>query len=41
MIATYHPSALLRDPAKKAEAWEDLKLIRKKLDELRNNTNEQ
>lgn len=40
-IATYHPSALLRDPAKKAESWEDLKLIRKKLDELRNTTNEQ
>ncbi len=41
MIATYHPSALLRDSAKKAEAWEDLKLISKKLEELRNNTNEQ
>jgi DNA polymerase len=39
-IATYHPSALLRDPAKKSEAWEDLKLIKQKLDELRNNTNE-
>lgn len=41
MIATYHPSALLRDPQKKYEAWEDLKTIRKKYDELRNNDNEQ
>lgn len=40
MIATYHPSALLRDPSKKAEAWEDLKQVRKKLDELRNKINE-
>ncbi len=37
MIATYHPSALLRDTAKKYEAWEDLKTIRQKIDELRNN----
>ncbi len=30
MIATYHPAALLRDPDKKIEAWEDLKKIRDK-----------
>lgn len=41
MTATYHPSALLRDTSKKREAWEDLKEIRKKYDELRDNTNEQ
>lgn len=40
MIATYHPSALLRDPKKKYEAWEDLKNIKQKYEELRNN-NEQ
>ena len=35
-IATYHPSALLRDESKKRPAWEDLKLIRAKLDEIEN-----
>lgn len=35
-IATYHPSALLRDESKKRPAWEDLKLIRAKLDEIGN-----
>lgn len=34
MIATYHPAALLRDPAKKREAWEDLKKIRDKYKEI-------
>ena len=34
IIATYHPSALLRDEAKKKEAWEDLKLIRSKAKEI-------
>lgn len=38
-IATYHPSALLRDESKKRPAWEDLKLIRAKLDEIGNNNN--
>lgn len=33
-IATYHPAALLRDQSKKYEAWEDLKAIKEKLDEL-------
>lgn len=41
VIATYHPSALLRDPAKKADAWKDLQLIRQKIDELRINNYEQ
>ena len=27
VMPTYHPSALLRDPAKKRDAWEDIKLI--------------
>ena len=35
MIATYHPSALLRDEEKKRPAWEDMKAIRAKLDALR------
>lgn len=34
MLPTYHPAALLRDPAKKVEAWADMKLIRDKLLEL-------
>lgn len=34
ILATYHPSALLRDPAKKRDAWEDLKRVRAKLKEL-------
>lgn len=34
VLATYHPSALLRDPDKKREAWTDLKLVHKKLVEL-------
>ena len=32
-IATYHPSALLRDEKMKRPAWEDLKLLRSALDE--------
>lgn len=34
IIATYHPSALLRDESKKRAAWEDLKRVRKRLMEL-------
>ena len=34
ILATYHPSALLRDQSKKHEAWMDLKLVRQKLMEL-------
>lgn len=33
VIATYHPSFLLRSPQKKPEAWEDLKLVRRILQE--------
>ena len=33
-MPTYHPSALLRDPAKKREAWEDMQRLRDKLMEL-------
>ena len=31
IMPTYHPSALLRDPAKKLEAWEDMKNLRSRL----------
>lgn len=34
LSATYHPSALLRDPAKKRDSWEDLKKLRQKIIEL-------
>jgi len=34
IMATYHPSALLRDINKKKAAWEDFKAIRKLYDEL-------
>ena len=34
IMATYHPAALPRDPAKKYEAWEDFKMIRDKINEL-------
>lgn len=37
IIATYHPSALLRDESKKSAAWEDFKLIRDKLKEKEEN----
>ena len=33
VIATYHPSFLLRSPQKKPEAWEDLKLVSRTLSE--------
>ena len=33
-MPTFHPSALLRDPAKKREAWEDFQKVREKLNEL-------
>jgi DNA polymerase len=32
-MPTYHPSYLLRDPAKKREAWEDFQKVRAKLNE--------
>ena len=34
IMATYHPSALLRDESKKKDAWHDLKCVRSKLQEL-------
>ena len=34
MTAIYHPSALLRDPARRPEAFRDLLLIREKLQEV-------
>jgi DNA polymerase len=34
IIATFHPSALLRDEDKKRPAWEDFKAIRQKLQNL-------
>lgn len=33
-MPTFHPSALLRDPAKKRDAWEDFQKLRDKLGEL-------
>lgn len=30
-LPTYHPAALLRDPSKKRDAWEDLKAVRDRL----------
>lgn len=33
-MPTFHPSALLRDPAKKRDAWEDFIKVRDKLKEL-------
>jgi uracil-DNA glycosylase family 4 len=35
-LPTFHPSALLRDPSKKREAWEDFKKLRDKLSEVQN-----
>ena len=34
LLVTYHPSALLRNESLKRPAWEDLKLFKKKLDEI-------
>jgi len=36
LIATYHPSALLRDEDKKRPAWEDFKNIKRRYEELTN-----
>ena len=35
-MPTYHPSALLRDPTKKRDAWMDFKAAKQKLNELTN-----
>ena len=34
LIATYHPSAILRDDSYRRPAWEDLKLLRRRLAEM-------
>ena len=34
LICTYHPSALLRDESYKRPAWEDLKLLKSRIDNL-------
>ena len=34
VIPSYHPSALLRNPAFKRPAWDDLKRVRAELDRL-------
>ena len=33
IIATYHPAALLRDASKKRAAWQDLQVLRARLEE--------
>jgi DNA polymerase len=33
LVPTYHPAFLLRNPGKKRECWEDMKLIKRLLDE--------
>ena len=34
-LSTFHPAALLRDESKKLPFWQDLKLAKEKLDEIR------
>ncbi|MCL2853068.1 MAG: uracil-DNA glycosylase [Defluviitaleaceae bacterium] len=36
ITATFHPAALLRDDSKKRPAWEDFKVIKRRLEELKN-----
>ena len=35
VIASFHPAFLMRQPEQKKYAWEDLKMIRKKMSELK------
>ena len=35
VIASFHPAFLMRQPAQKAMSWIDLKMIRKKISELK------
>jgi len=35
-IATYHPAALLRDESKRMDFYNDLKLVKKAMDEIKN-----
>ena len=37
-MASYHPSALLRDPGKRPEAFEDLRSLRSRIRQVCNNT---
>lgn len=37
MMPTFHPAALLRDPLKKALLFEDMKSVKMKLDQIREN----
>ena len=37
ILPTYHPAALLRDESKKREAWEDMKKLRQKYDDISQN----
>tara|TARA_B100000214_G_scaffold356210_1_gene314641 strand:+ start:64 stop:774 length:711 start_codon:yes stop_codon:yes gene_type:complete len=39
IIASFHPAFLMRQPDQKKHAWEDLKMIRKKISELKINLN--
>lgn len=39
IMPTYHPAALLHDPGKKREAWEDLQKVIAKLRELKRDVN--
>ena len=34
VIASFHPAFLMRQPDQKKYAWEDLKMIRKKMSQL-------
>lgn len=36
-MPTFHPAALLRDDSKKIDFWRDLKEVKKKLEDLKNN----
>ena len=38
VMATYHPSALLRDPAKRPEAFDDLKSLQREIERVCPNT---
>ena len=40
VIASFHPAFLMRQPDQKKHAWEDLKMIRKKISDLRIKLNE-
>ena len=39
VIASFHPAFLMRQPDQKKYAWEDLKMIRKKISEFKINLN--